>query len=188
MSAQRPLHFVTLLGSLRKASYHGALAEALVAIAPSGVTIQGLGSVGALPFYDADILAEGLPVKVMEMGEAITKADGVIILTPEYSYSVPGVLKNALDWLSRLPSQPFAAKPTLIQTGSPGSVGGARAQHHLRQILVFLDAYAMNKPEVMITHIMNKVDPIANTITDAATRTLVTGQLAAFAAFVRRLG
>ena len=74
------------------------------------------------------------------MAEAIAKADGVIIVTPEYNYSVPGVLKNALDWLSRLPAQPFAGKPMAIQSGSPGMIGGARAQYHLRQILVFLDA------------------------------------------------
>jgi chromate reductase len=188
VSDQLPLHFVTLLGSLRKASYHGALAEALAALAPEGVTIEGLGSVGAFPFYDADILADGFPTEVTAMGQTIAKADGVIILTPEYSYSLPGALKNALDWLSRLPSQPFSEKPTLIQTGSPGYIGGARAQYHLRQILVFLDAYVMNKPEVMITQIMNKIDPDTNTITDSATRTLVAGQLAAFAAFVRRLG
>ena len=84
------------------------------------------------------------------MAEKITAADGVIIVTPEYNYSVPGILKNALDWLSRLSPQPLAGKPVAIQTASPGLIGGARAQYHLRQSLVFLDALVLNKPEAMV--------------------------------------
>lgn len=119
------------------------------------------------------------------MGEAIAKADGVIIVTPEYNYSVPGVLKNALDWLSRLPTHPVAGNPTAMQTGSPGLVGGARAQYHLRQILVFLDATVMNKPEVMISQIQTKVDATGE-LNDETTRSSIAGQLKAFAAFARR--
>jgi chromate reductase len=120
------------------------------------------------------------------MGEAIAQADGVIIVTPEYNYSVPGVLKNGLDWLSRLPAQPFAGKPTALQSASPGMIGGARAQYHLRQILVFLDAAVFNKPEVMIGQVMTKVDAGSGELTDEATRTFITGQLTSFAAFARR--
>jgi chromate reductase len=188
MSDQKPLHFVTLLGSLRKASYNAVVARALPALAPEGVTIEPLGSVSDFPLYNADIQAEGFPPAVLAMGEAIARADGVIIVTAEYNYSVPGVLKNALDWLSRLPAQPFEAKPVAIQSGSPGLIGGARAQHHLRQILVFLDAAVLNKPEVMISQIMTRVDVAANAITDEATRTHITAQLTAFAAFARRVG
>jgi hypothetical protein len=111
MSDQKSLQFVVLLGSLRKASYNAALARALPGLAPGGVTIQPLGSVGMLPIYNADIKAEGFPQPVLAMGDAIAKADGVIIVTPEYNYSIPGGLKNAIDWLSRLPAQPFAGKP-----------------------------------------------------------------------------
>jgi chromate reductase len=186
MSDHKPLHFVTLLGSLRKASYHGAVVRALPTLAPDDVTIEPLGSVGDFPLYNADIQAVGFPAAVLAMGEAIAKADGVIIVTPEYNYSVPGVLKNALDWLSRLPTQPFAGKPTVIQTGSPGLVGGARAQYHLRQSLVFLDATVMNKPEVMISQIMTKVDAVTGQLTDEATRTFISTQLTAFASFARR--
>jgi chromate reductase len=188
MSDPKPLRLVTLLGSLRKGSFNGAVARALPALAPAGVTIEPLGSAGDFPLYNADIQADGFPAPVLAMGEAIGRADGVIIVTPEYNYSVSGVLKNALDWLSRLPNPPFAGKPVVIQTGSPGLIGGARAQYHLRQILVFLDATAMNKPEVMIGQIMTKVDVAAGTITDEATRTFVAAQLAAFATFVRRVG
>jgi chromate reductase len=188
MSDQKPLHFVSLLGSLRKASYHGAVARALPALAPNGVTIQPLGSVGDFPLYNADIQAGGFPAPVLAMGEAIAKADGVIIVTPEYNYSVPGCLKNAIDWLSRLPAQPFAGKAIAIQTGSPGLIGGARAQYHLRQMMVFLDAYVMNKPEVMIGQIATKIDAATGELTDEATRTFITTQLQTFATFVRRLG
>jgi chromate reductase len=188
MSDPRPLHFVTLLGSLRKASCNAAVARALPALAPQGVTIQPLGSVGDFPLYNADIQAEGFPAAVLAMGEAIAKADGVIIVTPEYNYSMPGVLKNGLDWLSRLSAQPFAGKPVAIQTGSPGLVGGARAQYHLRQTLVFLDATVMNKPEVMISQIMTKVDAATGELTDEATRTFIATQLKSFAAFARRFG
>jgi chromate reductase len=186
MSDQKPLHFVTLLGSLRKASYNAVLARALPALAPAGVTIAPLGSVGDFPLYNADIQAEGFPAPVLAMADAIAKADGVIIVTPEYNYSVPGALKNAIDWLSRLPAQPFAGKPTAIQSGSPGLIGGGRAQYHLRQMLVFLDAYVLNKPEVMVSQIMTKVNVETNELTDEATRTFITAQLTAFAAFARR--
>jgi chromate reductase len=186
MSDQKPLQFVTLLGSLRKASYNAVIARALPALAPPGVTIQPLGSVGDFPLYNADIQAEGFPAVVVAMGEAIAKADGVIIVTAEYNYSVPGVLKNALDWLSRLPAQPFAGKSTAIQSSSPGLIGGARAQYHLRQILVFLDATVMNKPEVMVGQVMTRVDATTGELTDQATRDLIATQLKAFAAFAHR--
>jgi chromate reductase len=188
MSDQKPLQFVTLLGSLRKASFNAVVARALPSLAPDGVTIQPLGSVGAFPLYNADIQADGFPQPVLAMGEAIASADGVIIVTPEYNYSVPGGLKNAIDWLSRLPNQPFAGKPTAIQSGSPGMIGGARAQYHLRQTLVFLDAAVMNKPEVMISQIMTKVDTATGELTDQPTRDFIAAQLLAFAVFTRRWG
>lgn len=113
------------------------------------------------------------------MGKAIKQADAVIIVSPEYNYSVPGVLKNALDWISRLPDTPFAGKPVAIQTGSPGLIGGARAQYHLRQILVFFDAHVLNKPEVMVGQIPSKVDQENDEITDSATRDFIGTQLVA---------
>ena len=182
----KPLHFVTLLGSLRRGSYNAAIARALPTLAPEGVTIAPLGSVGDLPHYDADVQAEGFPPAVLAMAEAIGKADGVIIVTPEYNYSVPGALKNALDWLSRLPAAPFAGKPVAIQTASPGLIGGARAQYHLRQTLVFLDAFVLNKPEVMVSQVNKKVDASSLELTDQATRHFIASQLKAFAAFARR--
>ena len=109
----------------------------------------------------------------------------MIFVTPEYNHSVPGVLKNAIDWLSRLPNQPFAGKPVAIQSASPSLSGGLRAQLHLRHIFVFLDARALNKPEVMIPQVNQKIDAATGEITDPATRGFLADQLKAFAAFVR---
>ena len=186
MSQPKPMHFVTLLGSLRHASYNAAIARALPSLAPEGVTITALGSVGAFPLYDEDVQEEGFPAEVTTMGEAIRLADGVIIVTPEYNYSVPGGIKNALDWLSRLPNQPFAGKPVAIQTASAGMLGGARAQYHLRQILVYLDAAVLNKPEVMIGHVAGKVHGETLELTDADTRHFLAKQVSTFAHFAQR--
>jgi chromate reductase len=183
---QSPLQCVTLLGSLRHASYNAAIARALPALAPEGLAVTSLGSIGDLPLYNADLQAQGMPPAVLAMAEAIAKADGVIIVTPEYNYSIPGGLKNAIDWISRLPSQPLAGKPVAIQSASPGALGGARAQYHLRQTLVFLDAIVLNKPEVMVSHVASKVDATTLELTDQPTRDFITTQLTAFATFIRR--
>jgi chromate reductase len=184
MSAKN-LHFVTLLGSLRKASVNGGVARALPALAPEGATISPLGSVGDFPHYNADVQAEGIPAAVEAMGAAIKAADGVIVVSPEYNYSVPGALKNAIDWISRLPSAPFKRKPILLQSASPGALGGARMQYHLRQTFVFLDAWVFNTPEVMIGGAGAKFDGATGDLTDAGTRDFLGKQLAAFADFVR---
>lgn len=180
------LTFVTLLGSLRKASLNAAVAATLPELAPADVTIAPLGSVGELPHYDADLQAEGFPAAVVAMGRAIAEADGVIIVTPEYNYSVPGALKNAIDWLSRLPENPFAGKPVAIQTASPGMIGGARAQYHLRQTLVFLNADTLNKPEIMIGQATSRIDAEAGLLKDEDTRRHVAAQLEALAVRARK--
>jgi chromate reductase len=188
MTESRPLHFVTLLGSLRKGSLNAAIARALPALAPAGVTVTALGSVSEFPHYDADLQAGGFPAPVQAMAEQIRAADGVIIVTPEYNYSVPGALKNAIDWLSRLTPQPFAGKAVAIQTASPGLLGGARAQYHLRQSLVFLDAHVLNKPEVMVGQAAAKVNGDTLELSDAATREFITTQLKALAALAAKVG
>lgn len=187
MTIERPVNLAVLLGSLRSGSFHRALAAALPELAPPGVTITLLGSVGDIPHYNADVQAKGFPGTVNDMAGAIAAADGVVVVTPEYNYSVPGVLKNALDWLSRLPSTPFAGKPVSIMSGSPGPIAGARAQYHLRQIMVFLDAIVFTKPEVMVGAINTKVDIDAGTVTDEATRKFIGDHLQAFVQFVDRL-
>lgn len=185
MSDVRPLKFVTLLGSLRKASLNAIVANSLPGLAPAGIEISPLGSVADFPHYDADIQAEGFPEAVLAMGAAIAAADGVIIVTPEYNYSVPGALKNAIDWLSRLPDSPLSGKPLAIQTVSPGAIGGARAQYHLRQSLVFLNANVINKPEIMIGQAGSRIDAEKGTVNDESTRHHLTAQLEALAKLAR---
>jgi chromate reductase, NAD(P)H dehydrogenase (quinone) len=187
MTAARPLKLVSLLGSLRQASYNAAVARALPGLAPEGVDVLALPSIRDIPLYDADVQAAGFPPAVIALAEQIRAADGVVIVTPEYNYSVPGALKNAIDWLSRVPEQPLAGKPVAIQTASMGVIGGARCQYHLRQVLVFLDCQVLNKPEVMIGVVQNKVDAQSGELTDADTRKFVAGQLKSFAEFIRRV-
>ncbi|WP_168409879.1 NADPH-dependent FMN reductase [Erwinia amylovora] len=186
MSEKKSLKFVTLLGSLRQASLNAVIANSLPALAPAGIEISALGSIADFPHYNADIEAKGFPAAVLAMGNAIAAADGVIIVTPEYNYSLPGALKNAIDWLSRLAENPFANKSVAIQTASPGAIGGARAQYHLRQSMVFLNARVLNKPEIFIGQASSRIDVESGTINDESTRHHLTAQLEALALAARR--
>ncbi len=182
------VNVVTLLGSLRKGSFNGMVARTLPNIAPANMHISPLPSIGTIPLYDADLQQEeGFPQAVQDLAQQIREADGVVIVTPEYNYSVPGGLKNAIDWLSRMPEQPLAGKPVLIQTSSMGVIGGARCQYHLRQILVFLDAMVMNKPEFMGGAIQNKVDAQSGEVVDQSTLDHLQGQLTAFGDYIKRV-
>src|SRR5690242_4367966 len=111
MAENRPLSLVSICGSLRKGSLNAAVQRSLPELAPAGMTISALSGIGEMPPYNADIQDQGFPKPVTDMAEAIRKADGVIFCSPEYNYSLPGVLKNAIDWMSRLEKQPFANKP-----------------------------------------------------------------------------
>ncbi|MEH5013074.1 NADPH-dependent FMN reductase [Phytobacter diazotrophicus] len=182
------LNVVTLLGSLRKGSFNAMVARTLPKLAPAGMEVLPLPSIGDIPLYDADLQQEeGFPARIEEIAQQIREADGVVIVTPEYNYSVPGGLKNAIDWLSRLPEQPLSGKPVLIQTSSMGTIGGARCQYHLRQILVFLDAMVMNKPEFMGGVIQSKVDQQTGEVVDQSTLDHLTGQLTAFGDYIQRV-
>jgi len=182
------LRFVTLVGSLRQGSYNRMIADTLPELAPAGVIITAAPSIAGIPLYDADLQNKGFPPDVLALAAAIQAADGVIIVTPEYNYSVPGVLKNAIDWLSRLSPQPLAGKPLAIQSASMGVMGGVRAQYHLRQILVFLDALVLNKPEVMVGAAQTKVDEAKGRLVEEGTRKFIASQLEAFAAFAGKVG
>ncbi len=185
MAQEKPLHFVVMVGSLRKGSFNAVIARALPALAPEAVTIESLPSVGEFPLYSYDLQEKGFPSIVTRTAEAIAKADGVIVVTPEYNHSIPGVLKNAIDWLSRLPNQPFAGKPIALESSSPSLFGGLRAQLHLRHMFVYLDGRVLNKPEVIIPQANTKIDAATGELTDPATRGFIADQLKAFAAFVR---
>src|SRR5579871_5942121 len=183
-----PVKFVVMIGSLRRGSFNAAVARALPGLAPEGVTISFLPSVGDYPIYNYDVQADGMPPVATEAGEAIRAADGVILVTPEYNHTIPGGLKNAIDWISRLQPQPFAGKPVALISGSPGLFGGVRAQLHLRHMFVFLDGRVLNKPEVVIPQVNKKVDVETGTVTDEATRGFLVDQLKALAHAARAAG
>jgi chromate reductase, NAD(P)H dehydrogenase (quinone) len=182
------LDVITICGSLRRGSFNAMLAESLPALAPASMTITPAPPIGTMPLYNFDIQQEdGFPAPVLVLCDAIRAADGVIFVTPEYNYSVPGVLKNAIDWVSRVPKQPFLNKPVAIQSASPSTLGGARAQYHLRQMLVFLDAFVFNRPEIMVTFANTKVDEAKGEVTDEPTREIIRQHLAGFAKFILRV-
>ena len=183
MAQDAPLHFAVMVGSLRERSFNAAIARALPTLAPKGVTIESLPSVGEFPLYNHDDQLDGFPPIVTSTAETIRKADGIIIVTPEYNHSIPGVLKNAIDWISRLPNQPFAGKPVALESASPSLFGGIRAQLHLRHVFVYLDGRVLNKPEVIIAQVNTKIDAATGEVTDPATRGFIADQLMAFAAF-----
>jgi chromate reductase len=179
---------LVICGSLRRGSYNALIARNLPALAPPEMTIVPAPSIGTLPLYNFDVQSErGFPAEVTELADAIRAASGVLFVTPEYNYSVPGVLKNAIDWVSRLQNQPLAGKPVAIQSSSPSVLGGARAQYHLRQTMVFLDALVFNRPEIMVTFVNTKVDEAQGVLTDEPTRKLIAQQLAAFSKFIARM-
>lgn len=180
------LRIGVIVGSLRKASFSGALARSLPGLAPGNVVVDSLPSIGTLPLFDQDVLDQGVPEALAELAAGIRAVDGVIIVSPEYNWSIPGVLKNALDWLSRLNPGPMQGKPVTIFTTSPGLLGGARAHAPIRNVLHSLECRILVKPEVQISQIKSKLAQDTATITDAATAGFVAQQLAAFSAFVRR--
>ena len=178
-----PLKVLGISGSLRQASYNTAALRAAQELAPEGMTIE-IASIADVPLYNADVQAVGFPAPVSELGDKIRAADAVLIASPEYNYSIPGGLKNAIDWLSRLPQQPFAGKPVGMIGASTSVLGGARAQYHLRQSFVFLDALPMNKPEVFIALAQTKFDAEGR-LTDEPTRGFLRANLEALARWTR---
>jgi chromate reductase len=185
---QMALNVLTICGSLRKASFNHALLNALPGLAPAGMAFVEAPSYRGFPFYDADFQASaGIPADVTTLGNAIRAADAVIIASPEYNWSIPGALKNAIDWMSRLQEQPFKEKPVLIQSVTSGQLGGARMQYHLRMALTFLNAFIFGTPEVFVGMGPTKFDDKTMALIDEPTRKIVTIQLAAFETFVARM-
>jgi len=170
-------------GSLRVGSYNSALLHAAVDVAPAGMTID-IVRLNDIPVYNEDVRAQGWPEAVATLRRRISAADAILIATPEYNYSVPGALKNAVDWASRPPEQPFEGKPVAIMGASPGRLGTARAQYHLRQCFVYLNSSVLNKPEVMVGGAPSLFDD-AGELTDDETRERVSDLLLALAKAVR---
>ena len=180
------MHVLALVGSLRHPSYNRMTYDAAVSLAPAGLTFEE-ADIGSLPLYDDDVrVQQGYPPAAARLRARIAAADAVLIVSPEYNYSMPGVLKNALDWASRAPDPPFKGKPVAIMGASTGRIGTARMQYHLRQTLVSLEALPLAKPEVMIPFAGQAFDGDGRLIDDAA-RKAVSAQLQALAAWARRL-
>jgi chromate reductase len=187
--ADKTLNVVSICGSLRNGSYNRMVMNALPALAPENMKITESPPFNEFPLYNADIQnSTGFPASVQKLADAIRAADGVIINTPEYNFGVPGGLKNAIDWVSRLQNQPFMGKPVALQSASPGPVGGARVQYDLRRTMVFLDAMTLNKPEIFIGNCAQRINDKTGKITDEQTVGFVKQQLAAFAKFIAAHG
>jgi chromate reductase len=172
------LDIVGLCGSLRQASYNHMALRLAGEQMPASMTLETLDW-RDVPVFDGDVFAQGLPPAVAALRERIRRADGVIIVSPEYNFSIPGGLKNVLDWLSRGEDQPWALKPVAIMSASMGPLGGARLQYDLRKVLLFLNAMVLAKPEVFIGMAQTKFDADGK-CTDETTRKFAGDQMVAF--------
>ena len=160
-----------IAGSLRRQSYNRSALQAAVELAPAGVDMTTF-ELDGIPGFNQDDEKQP-PQKVVELKQAIRAADALLIVTPEYNYSVPGVLKNAIDWASRpYGDSAFAGKVAAIMGASIGGIATARAQYHLRQCFVFLDVPVVNQPEVMIGHAADRFDAEGR-LTDEKTREFI---------------
>lgn len=172
-------------GSLRKNSFNKALIRAALELTPQNATIEVFDLEGIPPFNQE--LESTPPEKVKEFKEKIGNADALLIATPEYNYSVPGVLKNAIDWASRPKlGNPLDGKPVAIMSASTGRLGGARAQYHLRQTFVFLNMQPVNRPEVMLANAAENIDADGK-LTNEQTRQLIKQLLEALVAWTKKL-
>jgi chromate reductase, NAD(P)H dehydrogenase (quinone) len=186
--AEKIFDVVCICGSLRKASYNRMVMNALPALAPPTMKLSEAPPFAEFPLYNADMQdSTGIPPAVQTFAETIRAADGVIFNSPEYNFSMPGGLKNAIDWVSRVPDQPFAGKPVALQSAANGALGGGRMQYDLRRSMIFLDALTLNKPEIFIGNCAQKIDAKTGQIIDQQTVGFIQQQLVAFAKFIERL-
>ncbi len=172
-------------GSLRKASLSMAALRACKELAPAGMSIS-MASIGEIPMYNQDIFDAGIPQPAKRFYDEVAAADGVLIATPEYNFSLPPVLKNAIDWVSKMPNQPFNNKPIAVFSASQGPLGGARVQYDLRKILVQLWGLVLPRPEVFIGAAQTKFDAQGK-LTDEATRKFLIELTGGFKTWIERM-
>jgi chromate reductase len=173
-------------GSLRRESYNRAALRAAIALVPDGATLEAF-ELDGIPVYNQDD-EQHPPPRVSELKRRIREADAILFVTPEYNYSVPGVLKNAIDWASRpYGDSAWNGKPAAIMGASPGALGTARAQYHLRQTLVYLNMFPINQPEVMISNAGARVDK-NGALTDDTAKNLIRQLLQNLVEWTRRIG
>ena len=181
----QPIRVLGIAGSLRRGSYNQAALRAAQQLAPEGMTID-IFDLNGIPLFNQDD-EKNPPPRVAEFKQQIRAADAILIVTPEYNYSVPGVLKNAIDWASRpYGDSAWQGKVAAVMGASPGTLGSARAQYHLRQMFVFLNMYAVNQPEVMISDAANRFDAAGN-LTHEPTKQFIRDLLKSLADFTHRL-
>jgi chromate reductase len=183
-SVPEPIHVLGFAGSLRQRSFNRAVLQAAVELAPDAMTIETFDLAPIQP-YNEDVKERGFPAPEQAFREKIRAADALLIVTPEYNRSIPGVLKNAIDWASRPPDQPFDGKPTAILGASPGMIATAVAQYDLRRFLGVLNALVMNTPSVMIGQAAEKFDAQGR-LTDEVTRKLIGKLLGALVEWTHR--
>jgi chromate reductase, NAD(P)H dehydrogenase (quinone) len=180
------LKVLVICGSLRKGSYNAALARMAPKLAPAGLTFHDAPSFAEIPIYNFDAQnSSGLPPQATAWADAIRAADGILIVSPEYNWSIPGGLKNAIDWVSRMKNQPFAGKPIAVQSAAGGLLGGSRMQYHLRQSLISLDVHWFGRPEVLVTFAPQKFDATTLELKDQTTIDMIKAQLAGFEKFIK---
>ena len=180
-------NILVICGSLRKGSFNASVARTLPALAPPEFTLKPAPSFANFPIYNADIQnLTGFPADVNAWADAIRAADGVIIVSPEYNWSIPGGLKNAIDWASRMKEVAFKDKPVALMSASNGQLGAARMQYALRMALTAVDALLLGRPEVFVNGVAKKIDEKTGELTDEPTKDAIKLQLAAFAKFVAR--
>ena len=185
ISLEKQFKILAFAGSLRKGSFNKALVRVAVEVAPQNVSMEVFDLEGIPPFNQD--LENTPPQRVKEFKEKIRDADALMIATPEYNYSVPGVLKNALDWASRPYTQNvLAGKTVAVMSASTGRFGGARAQYHLRQSFVRLNMHTVNQPEVMLSSAAENVDANGR-LTNEETRTLIKQLIEALVALINTL-
>jgi chromate reductase, NAD(P)H dehydrogenase (quinone) len=180
-----PDRIVAIAGSLRRGSFNRALVRAAGELADDRMIIEPI-EIGELPFYNADVEAEGDPPSVARFKASIGDADGLLIATPEYNDGIPGVLTNAIDWASRLPGRaPIVGKPVALMGASPSQVGTARAQLHIRQLLGHVRARVLPPPELLVAHAHQRFDAELR-LTDESTRRVLADLLKRFAHWIAR--
>lgn len=180
------MNVLAISGSLRQGSLNTMALRAAQKLAPAGMQVT-MADISRIPLYNDDVRAAGEPAAVAELKAQVRAADAVLIVTPEYNFSIPGVLKNTLDWLSRPPEPPFDGKVVAIMGASPGPVGTARVQYDLRKVLVFMNAFTVNKPEVFIANAASKFNAQGE-LTDEATARFIGDLLAALQNLKKRVG
>lgn len=181
----KPVRILGIAGSLRRASYNRGALRAATKLVPEGATIE-VFELDGIPGFNQDD-EQNPPAKIVELKQRVREADAILFVTPEYNYSVPGVLKNAIDWASRpYGDNAWNGKPAAIMGASIGAIATARAQYHLRQMMVFLNMFPVNQTEVMIGNAAERFDAQGN-LTDETTKDFIRRLLQDLVEWTRRL-